>query len=34
VVYSMKDASKIHTLEGIFEADREARELAKAYLNI
>ena len=33
-VYSMPCASEIHTLEGIFEADRQAREIAKSYLNI
>ena len=33
-VYAMPDASEIHTLEGIFEADKKARRIAKAYLNI
>ena len=33
-VYAMSQASEIHTLDGIFEADRQARELAKVYLNI
>lgn len=33
-VYSMPDAKDIHTLDGIFEADREARKIAKAYLKI
>ena len=33
-VYSMPCASEIHTLEGIFEADKKARKIAKAYLNI
>ncbi len=33
-VYAMPEAAEIHTLEGIFEADKKAREIAKAYLNI
>ena len=33
-VYAMPQASEIHTLDGIFEADRQAREIAKVYLNI
>ena len=33
-VYAMPEASEIHTLDGIFEADIKAREIAKAYLNI
>ena len=33
-VYAMPRTAEIHTLEGIFDADREAREIAKAYLNI
>ena len=33
-VYAMPEASEIHTLEGIFEADKKARKIAKAYLNI
>ena len=33
-VYAMPEASEIHTLEGIFEADAKARDIAKAYLNI
>ena len=33
-VHAMPDAADIHTLDGIFEADRKARELSKAYLNI
>ena len=34
VVYAMPEASEVHTLEGIFEADKKARKIAKAYLNI
>lgn len=34
VVYSMTHAKDVHTLEGIFAIDREARELAKSYLHI
>jgi hypothetical protein len=30
----MPEAAEIHTLEGIFDADKKAREIAKAYLNI
>ena len=33
-VYAMPEASEIHTLDGIFEADKQARKIAKAYLNI
>lgn len=33
-VYAMPDAADIHTLDGIFEADQQARNVAKAYLNI
>lgn len=33
-VYSMPEASEIHSLEGIFEADKKARKIAKAYLKI
>ena len=33
-VYSIPEACEIHTLDGIFEADAKAREIAKAYLNI
>lgn len=33
-VHAMPDAADIHTLDSIFEADRKARELSKAYLNI
>ena len=33
-VYAMPEASEIHTLEGIFEADKKARRIARAYLNI
>ena len=33
-VYSMSEAAEIHTLDGIFKADKKAREIAKAYLNI
>ena len=33
-VYAMTDASDIHTLDGIFKADKKARKIAKAYLNI
>lgn len=33
-VHAMPDAADIHTLDGIFESDRKARELSKAYLNI
>ena len=33
-VYAMPQVSEIHTLDGIFEADRQAREIAKVYLNI
>ena len=33
-VYAMPEVSEIHTLDGIFEADIKAREIAKAYLNI
>ena len=33
-VYSMPKASEIHTLDGIFEADKKARKIAKAYLKI
>ena len=33
-VYAMPEASEIHTLEGIFEADKKARKIAKSYLNI
>ena len=33
-VYEMPDASDIHTLDGIFKADKKARKIAKAYLNI
>ena len=33
-VYAMPNASDIHTLDGILEADKKAREIAKAYLNI
>ena len=33
-VHAMPDAADIHTLDGIFEADRKAREISKAYLNI
>ena len=33
-VYAMPEAAEIHTLEGIFEADKKAREIAKAYLKI
>ena len=33
-VYAMPKAAEIHTLDGIFEADKKARKIAKAYLNI
>jgi 1-deoxy-D-xylulose-5-phosphate reductoisomerase len=33
-VYAMKDAKNIHTLDGIFEADKEARRRASEYLNL
>ena len=33
-VYAMPEASEIHTLDGIFEADKKARRIARAYLNI
>jgi 1-deoxy-D-xylulose-5-phosphate reductoisomerase len=33
-VYAMPEAAEIHTLDGIFEADKNAREIAKLYLNI
>lgn len=33
-VYAMSDAKDVHTLEGIFEADRKAREITRAYLKI
>ena len=33
-VYAMADAKDVHTLEGIFEADRRAREITRAYLKI
>jgi 1-deoxy-D-xylulose-5-phosphate reductoisomerase len=33
-VYEMSEASEIHTLEGIFDADKKARKIAKAYLKI
>ena len=33
-VHSMPQAKDVHTLDGIFEADRDAREIAKAYLKI
>ncbi len=33
-VYAMPKACEIHTLEGIFEADKKARKIAKAYLKI
>lgn len=34
VVHSMPHASAVHTLEGIFAIDKEARELANSYLHI
>ena len=34
VVYSMQKAKDVHTLEGILKIDKEARKLAKAYLQI
>ena len=34
VVKTMEHASNVHTLDGIFAIDNEARELAKAYLNL
>ena len=33
-VYTLTEASEIHTLYGIFDADKKAREIAKAYLGI
>lgn len=33
-VYAMNDAKDVHTLEGIFDADKRARKIAKTYLNI
>jgi hypothetical protein len=30
----MPEAKNIHTLEGILDADREAREIARKYLKI
>jgi 1-deoxy-D-xylulose-5-phosphate reductoisomerase len=33
-VYAMPESCDIHTLEGIFKADKKARDIAKAYLNI
>lgn len=33
-VYAMPESKDVHTLEGIFEADRRAREITRAYLKI
>lgn len=33
-VYAMPEANDVHTLEGIFDLDKKARNIAKAYLNI
>ena len=33
-VYAMPEASDVHTLEGIFDLDKKARKIAKAYLNV
>lgn len=33
-VYAMPEAAEIHTLDGIFDADKKAREIAKTYLEI
>ena len=33
-VYAMPEAKDIHTLDGILEADRQARDIATAYLKI
>lgn len=33
-VYAMPQAADVHNLNGIFEADKKAREIAKSYLNI
>ena len=33
-VYAMPEASDVHTLDGIFDFDKKARKIAKAYLNI
>ena len=33
-VYAMPEAEVLHTLEGIFEADKKARRIASDYLNI
>lgn len=33
-VYTLDDAKDVHTLEGIFDADKKARKIAKTYLKI